>query len=66
VSIAPTKLRSEEFAMRLLLEEHISVVPGIGYGDSCDSFVRVSVGTESIEDVKRGLLKMKQFIEATS
>ena len=66
VSIAPTKLGSEEFAMRLLLEEHVCVVPGIGYGDSCDSFVRVSVGTESIEYVRRGLLKMKELIEATS
>lgn len=66
VSISPSKLRSEEFCTRLLMEEHVSVVPGRGYGDSCDGFVRVSVGTETLDDIKHGLAKLKQFIERTS
>jgi aminotransferase len=65
-SIAPSKLTSEEFATRLLLDQHVCVVPGVGYGQSCDAFVRVSVGTESLEDIRTGLVKMKALIEATS
>jgi aminotransferase len=66
VSIAPSRLTSDEFATRLLCEDHVCVVPGIGYGESCDSFVRVSVGSESIEDVKTGLLKVRELIRKTS
>ncbi len=66
VSIAPSNLTSEEFCTRLLMEEHISTVPGIGYGKSCDSFIRVSVGTETIEDIKYGITKIKKLIEKTS
>jgi aspartate aminotransferase/aminotransferase len=49
-----------------LQEELISVVPGIGYGNSCGAFVRVSVGTASIEENMRGLRKIKELIERTS
>jgi len=66
VSIAPSKLTSEEFCTRLLLDEHISVVPGLGYGMSCDAFVRVSVGTEPIEKIHYGLAKLRELIEKTS
>jgi aminotransferase len=66
VSIRPSHLGSEEFCTRLLQEELISVVPGIGYGESCGAFVRVSVGTASIEENMRGLRKIKELIERTS
>ena len=66
VSIAPSKLTSDEFGMRLLREHKICVVPGIGYGESCDRFVRVSMGTESMERVQAGLRTMKQLIDATA
>jgi len=66
VSIAPSRLGSEEFATHLLQNELVSVVPGIGYGFSCDSFVRVSVGTASMDDNKYGLRKIKELIEMTS
>ena len=66
VSIAPTKLGSEEFCTRLLREHHISVVPGIGYGKSCDQFIRVSVGTESWERVTHALRTIKAFIVQTA
>jgi aspartate aminotransferase/aminotransferase len=66
VSIAPSRLSSEEFCTRLLQDEHISIVPGAGYGDSCDAFVRVSVGTASLEENRYGLLKIKELIEKTS
>jgi aspartate aminotransferase/aminotransferase len=66
VSIAPSKLTSEDFCTRLLLEDHVSVVPGKGYGHSCDGFVRVSVGTETLADVKYGVARLKELIERTS
>jgi aspartate aminotransferase/aminotransferase len=66
VSLGDSGLRSEEFATRLLYEQHISVVPGVGYGASCDSFVRVSIGTASLEENIRGVAAIKALIDATS
>jgi aminotransferase len=66
VSIAPSKLTSEQFCTRLLQEDRVSVVPGIGYGQSCDAFVRVSIGTASLNDVMLGLQKIRALIEKTS
>jgi aminotransferase len=66
VSLAGSKLSSEEFCTRLLEEEHISVVPGAGYGHSCDRFVRVSVGTASLDENKFGLRKIKELIDKSS
>jgi aspartate/methionine/tyrosine aminotransferase len=66
VSIAPTKLTSEEFCTRLLTEQYISVVPGLGYGYSCDKFIRISIGTATLDEIKGGLDKIKEFIIKTS
>lgn len=66
VSIAPTKLTSDDFCTRLLREHGVSVVPGIGYGRSCDQFVRVAVGTESMERMRAAMRTMKQFIDQTA
>lgn len=66
VSIAPSSLSSEAFAMRLLEEDLVCVVPGIGYGASCDRFVRVSIGTEDLPTLQRALQKLKRLIVATS
>jgi len=65
VSIAPSRLTSQEFATHLLQNDLISVVPGLGYGESCDAFVRVSVGTASMEENRHGLRKIKELIEMT-
>jgi aminotransferase len=65
VSISPSRLSSEEFCTRLLQEEYISCVPGLGYGRSCDQFIRVSIGTASMEDNRYGLRKIKELIEKT-
>ncbi|MEO5570199.1 MAG: pyridoxal phosphate-dependent aminotransferase [Bacteroidia bacterium] len=66
VSIDPSKLSSEEFCTRLLKEEYICVVPGIGYGKTCDRFIRVSIGTATYEEIIHGLNKIKEFITLTS
>ncbi len=66
VSISPSRLSSEEFCTRLLEEDHICFVPGLGYGASCDKHVRVSVGTESVERMHTALRTCKALIEKTS
>lgn len=66
VSISPSKLGSDEFCTRLLYEKHICVVPGAGYGASCDQFVRVAVGTETMETIKYAMTTIREFIDQTS
>ena len=66
VSIHPSHLRSEAFATELLQKHHVAVVPGIGYGKSLDSFVRVGVGTEPVARVKKGLDAIAALIKKTS
>lgn len=46
---------SSDFAMHLLLEHHVSVVPGSAYGDSTDRFVRISIGVESEDRILKAL-----------
>lgn len=65
VSTAPSALGSEAFCMKLLEEDHVCVVPGAGYGHSCDAFVRLSVGTESLEDIRTGIDRIKALVERT-
>ena len=65
VSTAPSKLTSEEFATRLLNEEHVAVVPGSGYGVSCDAFIRVSFGTEPLDRIEGAFEKIRRLIDAT-
>jgi aminotransferase len=66
VSIAPSSLGSEEFCLRLLSENKVLAVPGIGYGKSCDGYIRVGVGTESMDRMKAALRAVKGLIEATA
>jgi aminotransferase len=66
VGLGDTKLTSEQFCDRLLLEHHICAVPGIGYGQSCDRFIRVSIGAESMERIQAGLDRIKALIVETS
>jgi len=65
VSIEPSKLRSEAFATQLLEKYRVAVVPGIGYGKSLDTYVRVGVGTESPERIKKGLDHLRALIKET-
>ena len=66
VSIAPSALGSDAFCTRLLAEHRVSAVPGIGYGASCDRFIRVSVGTESMERIEAGIDRIARLIQDTS
>lgn len=66
VSIEGSALSSEAFCTKLLTERGVCAVPGIGYGSSCDRFVRVSVGTESMERTRRGIDLIHRLIEETA
>jgi aspartate/methionine/tyrosine aminotransferase/acyl-CoA synthetase (AMP-forming)/AMP-acid ligase II len=65
ISIAESNLSSEEFSTKLLNDYHVSTAPGIGYGKSCDKFIRISIGSENIERVKKGIESIKDLISKT-
>lgn len=65
ISIIPSSLGSEKFCEKLINDYKVSAVPGIGYGDSCDEFIRVSIGSEPVERIKKGLDKIKNLIDVT-
>jgi aspartate aminotransferase/aminotransferase len=65
-SIAPSELGSEAFCERLLRERHVSVVPGIGYGPTCDAFVRISIGTEPMDRTLAGLRAIRELVDETA
>lgn len=66
VGIAPSRLGSEDFCDRLLAKHAVCAVPGIGYGSSCDRYIRVGVGTESDERLMAGLDRIKALVQETS
>lgn len=63
VNIADYKYSSLDLAMQLLLKHHIAVVPGSAYGRSTERFIRISVGTETLSDLKRAIDKIKFVID---
>lgn len=54
-------LSSEEFALRLLNEEKVVVVPGSAFGESGEGFIRISYAY-SIDDLKKALERVERFI----
>lgn len=66
VSIENSTLSSEDFSTELLNEYKVSTAPGIGYGKSCDTFIRISIGSESIDRIITGLKSIKELISKTS
>lgn len=55
VSLGDYPGNSLDFALRLLLDHGIAVVPGSAYGSSTERFIRVSIGTESEERICESL-----------
>ena len=56
--IEKTGMSAEQFAMRLLEEQMVSVIPSESFGQ--DGFVRVSFAT-SLENIKRGVERIGDF-----
>jgi aminotransferase len=60
-SIREFGMSSEEFAMQLLEEEKLAVVPGSAFGDCGEGFIRISYAY-SIEELKEALTRIERFI----
>lgn len=60
--IESTGLSSEEFAEKLLLAEHVAVVPGGAFGESGEGYVRCCYAA-SIRDIDEALNRIGHFLE---
>lgn len=61
-SIRRTGLTSEEFASRLLQEEHVAVVPGNAFGAGGEGHIRCSYAN-SLEKIGLALQRMERFVK---
>ncbi|HYF91940.1 MAG TPA: aminotransferase class I/II-fold pyridoxal phosphate-dependent enzyme [Symbiobacteriaceae bacterium] len=64
-SIEPTGMNEEEFAMKLLEEEKVAVVPGSAFGESGKGHVRCSYAS-SMENLQESLRRIGKFVERHS
>jgi len=63
VDISGTGLTSAEFAHRLLDERHVATVPGSGFGQTCDDYVRVTC-VRGWEELRLGLERIEAFVRS--
>lgn len=61
-SIEPTGLDSEEFAMQLLTEEKVAVVPGTAFGKGGEGHIRCCYAT-SFDDLTEAMTRMARFVK---
>ena len=54
-------MTSEEFATRLLQEEHVATVPGTAFGESGEGFLRISYAY-SIDNLKLAMERIGRFV----
>ena len=54
-------MSSDEFATRLLEEEHVAVVPGSAFGACGEGFVRISYAY-SLENLKLAMERLNRFV----
>lgn len=60
-SVARSGMSSDEFANRLLEEEHVAVIPGEAFGASGNGFVRAAYA-QSYEKIAEALNRMESFL----
>ena len=63
--ISDLGMTSEEFCTKLLMEEHVAVVPGTAFGESGEGFVRCSYAY-SLESLQEALRRIGRFVEKHS
>jgi len=61
-SIKSTGLSSEDFAEKLLLEEHVAVVPGNAFGKCGEGYVRCCYAT-SMAEIEEAVERMGRFVK---
>ena len=62
-NISATGLSSREFAIRLLREKHVVTVPGTGFGEGGEGYIRLSYATDE-ETIREGLKRIREFVES--
>lgn len=60
-SISSTGLTSQEFAERLLYDEHVAVVPGDVFGASGEGYVRCCYAT-ALSELEEALVRIERFL----
>jgi len=60
-SITRSGLSSRDFALRLLQEEKVAVVPGTAFGACGEGFVRCAYATK-LENIKEAIVRIKRFL----
>jgi aminotransferase len=60
-SVAKFGLPASEFALKLLHEERVAVVPGTAFGACGEGFVRCAYAT-GMENIKEAMVRLKRFI----
>jgi aminotransferase len=60
-SVAQFGLPSKEFALRLLREEKVAVVPGTAFGECGEGFVRCAYAT-NMDSLKEALARLRRFV----
>ena len=60
-SVTETGLSSEEFAEKLLKEQHVAVVPGTAFGPGGEGFVRCCYATSAAE-LREALIRIRRFL----
>jgi aminotransferase len=61
-NIAASGMSADEFATKLLEEEHVAVVPGEAFGAGGEGFVRCSYATQ-YEKIEEALHRMERFMQ---
>jgi aminotransferase len=61
--ITPTKLSSDDFAMKLLDAQKVAVVPGNVFGSCAEGHIRCSFAT-SIENLKGAMDRIENFVKS--
>ena len=60
--IGDTGLSSKDFALKLLDEENVAVVPGTAFGECGEGYVRCAYAT-SMDNLKEAMVRIKRFVE---
>ena len=60
--IHSTGLSSEEFALQLLRDQHLVVIPGIAFGDAGEGFIRISY-SYSLDHLMEGTRRISEFLK---
>jgi aminotransferase len=62
-SVAKFKLPAKEFALKLLREEKVAVVPGVAFGVCGEGFIRCAYAT-SMDNIKEAMNRLGRFVKA--